>query len=80
MGEKLTRFADGEGYINYAWSGMTDKQRYALFNDSRRAAEHHTVLAALRRHWLTDEHDQLTERGEQVREWAREQGVWEYER
>ena len=70
---ELTPFSDGIGYMENAWSGLSDPQQESLFNAATYGAAtgRATTRDVLRRYELIDQRDRLTERGRDLIAWVK---------
>jgi hypothetical protein len=76
---ELTPFPDGQGYLEHAWSGLSETMRYALADVTQADTRMHpTTRQALDRRGLLDHsgrHMELSDRGQALIKWATETGL-----
>ncbi len=86
MSRELTPFPDGEGYMDFAWDGLTYPQVIALFRAAGRDFNPRQTAGVatwrvLLRHRLVDDAVPrvLTDRGRALVAWVDATGRWETE-
>ncbi len=73
---ELTPFPDGEGYLEYAWAGMSEPRLRAMRGQPLRAINYQTLGGLVSAELVVQDGNTLrvTKRGQDLLDWARRTG------